>query len=123
MAKIVFALVKSLGKEEIAVPLGAVLATDRPQQQKRWNGHFERSTAVRAPHVQAPAKWATSKKIEPNMRHRIGHEPRMLTRPTFGVNPHGETVDDFDSRKYKPLPAQKPGGRYKGNAQHGMVLL
>jgi len=47
----------------------------------------------------------------------------MLTRPTFGVNPHGETVDDFDSRKYKPLPAQKPGGRYKGNAQHGMVLL
>jgi len=35
MAKIVFALVKSLGKEEIAVPLGAVLATERPQQQKR----------------------------------------------------------------------------------------
>src|SRR5258708_19962943 len=46
---------------------------------------------MRPPHFQAPAKWVASRKIEPSMLHDSGCEPRMLTRPTCGVNPHGES--------------------------------
>jgi len=51
MAKIIFGLGMSTGKEENVVPLSAVLATKLPQQQKRYNDHLERFTTVRAPHV------------------------------------------------------------------------
>src|SRR5882762_1266189 len=89
--EICFRLEKNPGKEQIVAPLGAVLSTKRPQQQKRENDHFEGFTAVRAPHVQAPAKWVASRKIEPSMLHDSGCETRMLTRPTCGVNPQGES--------------------------------
>jgi hypothetical protein len=46
MVYLVSGLVKCPSEEEIVVPLGAVLATKWPQQQKWENDHFEQATAV-----------------------------------------------------------------------------
>jgi hypothetical protein len=74
-------VVKCPGKEEIIVPLGAILATKWPQQQKRKQNRFEQTTPVRAPDVHAAAGGATSKEIEATVWHVVRFEEGMLTRP------------------------------------------
>jgi hypothetical protein len=64
-------LVKCTSKEEIIVPLGAILATKWPQQHKRKQDRFEQPTPVRAPNIHAAAEWATSKEIEATVWHVV----------------------------------------------------
>jgi hypothetical protein len=91
VVNLVSGLVECPSEEKIVVPLRAVLTTKRPQQQKRKNGHFEQSAAVRASDVHASTGWATPKKIETSSGMGTGFGPRMLTRPQLRVNAHGET--------------------------------
>ena len=65
------ALVKRPSKEEIIVPLGAILAAKWPQQQKRKQDRFEQPATVRAPNVHAAAEGATSKEIEASVWHNV----------------------------------------------------
>jgi hypothetical protein len=64
-------LVKRPSKEEIIVPLGAILAAKWSQQQKRKQDHFEQPATMRAPDVHAAAGGATSKEIETTVWHVV----------------------------------------------------
>jgi hypothetical protein len=64
-----FGFVQRPGKKEIIVPLGAVLATKRPQQKKRKNEHFEKPAPVRAANVQALAGRTAPEQIKSIVGH------------------------------------------------------
>src|ERR1019366_2460221 len=71
-ATLFLGLVKSPGEEEVVVPLGTVLATKGPQQQKWKNRHFEQPAPVRGAHVQTLAKRAAPQQIDSSVRHNVG---------------------------------------------------
>jgi len=62
---------KRPGKEEIIVPLGAILAAKWAQQQKRKQDRFEQPATVRTPDIHAAAEGTTSKEIEASVRHVV----------------------------------------------------
>jgi hypothetical protein len=61
--------VERLGKKQIIVSLGAILAAKRPQQEKWKNNHLEQPTPMRTSNVQAIAEWTASQKIKSIVRH------------------------------------------------------
>jgi hypothetical protein len=63
--------VKRPGENQIIVPLGAVLAAKRAQEEKRQNQHFEQPAPMRAANVKAVARRAAPQQIKSVMGH--GH--------------------------------------------------
>jgi hypothetical protein len=57
------------GKEEIVVPLGAILTSEGPQQNKRKNQYFKKTALVRTAHIQTVAGWTAPQQIESFVRH------------------------------------------------------
>jgi hypothetical protein len=60
---------KRPGENQIIVPLGAVLAAKRAQQQKRKNQHFEQPSPMGAANVKAVARRAAPQQIKSLMGH------------------------------------------------------
>jgi hypothetical protein len=66
---LVLRLVQRPGKKEIVVPLGAILASIGPQQNKRKNQYFKKPALVRTAHVQTIARRTAPQQVHAIVRH------------------------------------------------------